>query len=246
MGTCVNFACPAAWFKRPQAYNLQCYGTCTAQHCCLHPTTTPCPTTTPPTCVSFMCPATWVKRPQAYNLQCFGACTASHCCLHPTTTPCPTTTATHNCLSYVCPAPWSKRSQSNLLLCPVSGCTTPHCCLHPTPPASPCSTAPPAGASPCTTHGPAARLYAAKGDTVKQVDAETQEAVTASPAWALPIIGTLALLCCCLGGARALNAKTRAIKVDPSDRYANLASEESPVEAEFEGNSASGMLLPQE
>jgi len=33
----MNFVCPPAWITRPQAYNLQCYGTCTAQHCCLHP-----------------------------------------------------------------------------------------------------------------------------------------------------------------------------------------------------------------
>jgi len=150
--------------------------------------------------VSFVCPATWVKRPQAYNLQCYGACTAQHCC------------------------------------------------LHPTPLATPCSTAQPAGPSPCTTHGPVAiaKLYAAKGDTIKHINAETQQAVTTSPAWALPVIGTLALLCCCLGGARALNAKTRAVKVDPRDHYATLTPEEAPVEAEFEGDSARGMLLPHE
>merc|ERR1712106_475491 len=184
---------------RPQAYNLQCGGACTAQHCCLHPTT---PTTTPPTCVSFVCPATWVKRPQAYNLQCNAACTAQQCCWHPTTTP----------------------------------------------PAGPCSTSQPAGPSPCTTHGPVAiaKLYAAKGDAIKYVNAETQPAVTTSPAWALPVIGTLALLCCCLAGARALNTKTRAAKVDPRDRYTTLTPEEAPVEAEFEGDSARGMLLPNE
>merc|ERR1719491_2781254 len=69
----------------------------------LQPTTTPCPTTTPPTCVNFACPAAWVKRPQAYNLQCYGDCTAEHCCLHPTTTPCPTTTPP-TCVNFSCPA----------------------------------------------------------------------------------------------------------------------------------------------
>jgi len=86
--------------------------------------------------------------------------------------------------------------------------------------------------APSTTRA-AVKLYAAKGDTIKKVNADAQQATTTSPAWALPVIGTLALLGLVVGGARALTAKRHA-KVDPRSKYTPLASRNLAIEAGLE------------
>merc|ERR1719160_2349384 len=77
---------------RLQPGRLMCAaGGCTAQHCCLMPTTTPkapCTTVIASTCAGFVCPAPMSIRLQPGRLTCAaGGCTAQHCCLMPTSTP---------------------------------------------------------------------------------------------------------------------------------------------------------------
>merc|ERR1712106_1016941 len=149
-------------------------GQLSAELCCLHPTTTPCTTTTHLTCSSFTCPpAPWTKV--AGDPVCVATgCTIELCCVRLTTTPC--TTTTHlTCSSFTCPpAPWTKVPGDPV--CTATGCTKELCCacLTTTPaPVSPCTTAAPASpcttaapASPCTTH--AMRLYSAGEEGVVQ------------------------------------------------------------------------------
>jgi len=204
---------------RLQPQNLMCgIGGCTAPHCCLQPTSTPCPTTTPGTCATFACPAPLTLRLQPESLMCFaGGCTAPHCCLQPTTTPAATTTTTHiTCATYQCPATWVLRPQPLSLVCSVAGCTPGVCCLHPTTTyQNPCTTVitvavATTAKAPCSTVAPAQKqqkLYDMGSMSKKTEVASKKDG--AAPAWVFSLLATVALVCCCIFATRSASSYTK-------------------------------------
>merc|ERR1712066_920448 len=124
------------------------------EYCCIMPTTTPCPTTTPLTCASFYCPTPWIMKPSPATIVCSKACTKEHCCIMPTTTPCPTTTTP--CPTTTTPCPTTTPCTTTTP-CPT---TTPCVTTTPCPTTTPCSTTTTPG-NPCTTVA-TLRLYANK------------------------------------------------------------------------------------
>jgi len=233
--TCESFACPHGW-KKKEERTVCATGTCDKATCCsveVPPCTTV--TTTPAlSCSSYTCPNGYSENAVSTICQ-MGKCDSATCCTAIITTV--TTTPAPTCASYfktqwlpqwlqaTCPKGFSKAPDSTI--CPNGECNKATCCLK-TAPLDPCAAA-------VVQVQAVGRKYDSKESALAKEAAASKKEASMMPAWALPLLGVVAMFSFATlvaVGVRRGQRSTRSIHVlqDAELGDASFLSDDGPVE----------------
>jgi len=233
--TCESFTCPHGWNKKAER-TVCATGICDKATCCsveVPPCTTV--TTTPAlTCNSYTCPNGYAENAGSTVCQ-MGKCDSTTCCMAIITTK--ATTPAPTCASYfetqwlpqwiqaTCSKGFSKVSDSTI--CLNGECNKATCCSKTTP-VDPCATA-------VVQVQAVGRKYDSKESALAQTAAVSKKEASMMPAWALPLLGVVAMFSFAAfvaAGVRWGQRSTRMIQVSQDAELgdASFLSDDGPVE----------------